>query len=86
MDKSYVRIDPKISPDGDGVVQEHYAIVYSPNTRRKRFPEGNVQICEDRAEALKGADAEQHLYAAEVVGPSKSSEGCRLYYLSRWIG
>lgn len=77
---------PRIGLDPDGtVVNEHYALVYAPIRRRDRFPENCVQIMESESAARAGADAKQHQYAARVLGPSRSSEGFRLYYLVCWL-
>ena len=77
-----MRID--IDPDSD-VVQEQFAIVYCPRRKRDRFPEGSVEIVTTAAAAREGADPDKHRYAALVVGPSRSSEGARLYYLVEWL-
>jgi hypothetical protein len=44
-----------------------------------------VSLVADEAAARHGADSAHHVYAAEVYGPSASSEGQRVYYLVRWI-
>jgi hypothetical protein len=69
-----------LDPDGN-VVNEHCALIYAPRRRRDRFPENCVQLVESEAMAmaLVGADAQRHLYAARVLGPSRPSEGFRLY-------
>jgi hypothetical protein len=73
-----------LDPDSD-VVQEQYAVVYCPRRKRDRFPEGSVQVVESEAAALEQADPDRNLYPALVVGPSRSSEGARLYYLEQWL-
>ncbi len=66
--------------------QQHYAVVFAPKRRaRGRFPANNVTLCSTIGEAIEGHEPEQQIYAAEVIGPSKSSEGCMLYYLVRWL-
>lgn len=35
--------------------------------------------------ALRGAEPGQRRYAARLMGPSRSSEGVRLYYLLDWL-
>ena len=66
------------------LVNEHFAVIYAPG-RRKRFPENCVEVFDSEAEALAAADPKQERVAAVVMGPSRSSEGFRLYYLVRWL-
>lgn len=73
-----------IDPESD-LVQEHFATVYTPRRQRRRFPENCVQVYDSAAAARAAADADSDIHAAVVVGPSRSSEGFRLYYLVRWI-
>jgi hypothetical protein len=54
-------------------------------TYRNRFPENSVQVCSSEEEARQTADPANKRFAARVVGPSRSSEGLRIYYLSRWL-
>lgn len=74
----------RLDPDGK-VAGEHFAVVYAPKRTRDRVPEGNVQIVDSEAAARAGADATRHLMAARVVGPARSSEGLRLFYIVRWL-
>lgn len=74
----------RLDPDSK-VSTEQYAIVYAPRRTRDRVPEGSVQVVESETAALAGADASKNLYAARVVGPARSSEGLRLYYIVRWL-
>jgi len=67
------------------VADEHFAVVYAPKRARDRVPEGNVQVVEDEAAALAAANPAKKLYPARVVGPARSSEGFRLYYIVRWL-
>lgn len=67
------------------VVGEHYAVVYAPRRQRGRFPENCVQIVESAAAAIGLSNEDAKEYAAKVVGPSRSSEGVKLYYLERWL-
>ena len=60
------------------------ALIRTPNKTRKRYPEGVVQTVASQADALARADA--GLHPALVIGPSRSSEGIRIYYLVRWLG
>ena len=68
------------------VSQARYAVVFVPRRSRKRFSAGCVEIKTTREEALAAENVDNKRYAAIVIGPSKSSEGQYLYYLSEWIG
>lgn len=75
-----------ITVDGQSsVVQHKFAVVYAPKRSRGRFAENCVFICESELDAIEEANIEKHLFAAKVIGPSKSSEGQRIYYLDTWI-
>ena len=75
-----------ITVDGDSsVVQHKFAVVYAPRRSRGRFAETCVFIMETELDAIDKENIEKHLYAAKVIGPSKSSEGQRIYYLEEWI-
>ena len=75
-----------VPPDPETNVSEiHYAVVYVPKRNRKRFAANCVDVKETLEETLKAADPENNYYAAQVIGPSKSSEGQYLYYLSQWL-
>ncbi len=67
------------------IVHGCFALIYAPQRQRKRFPENCVQVVASREAAIQGADPGKRLYPALVVGPSRSSEGFRLYYLTRWL-
>ncbi|MEW5771365.1 MAG: hypothetical protein AB1831_13500 [Pseudomonadota bacterium] len=71
-------------PEG-GVVRARYVVIYAPKRSRKRFPEGCVTEYESAAQALAGARPAEGYHAAVASGPSRSSEGFRLYYLVRWL-
>jgi hypothetical protein len=73
-----------IDPSSD-LTQECYALIDAPSLKRKRFPENNVKVVANEAEALAGADPANNIVPAVVFGPSRSSEGFRLYYLVRWL-
>ena len=73
-----------IDPDSK-IVGEVFAVVYAPRGRRGRFPEDCVTVVESEAVALAQADTEKKRYAAKVVGPARSSEGFKLYYLACWL-
>jgi len=75
-----------ITVDSDSkVVQHKYAVIYAPRRSRGRFAETCVFIMETEIDAIEEENIEKHLYAAKVIGPSKSSEGQRIYYLEEWI-
>lgn len=67
------------------LVQACFAVVSVRRGSRKRFPESCVELMPDVDAALAAADPAQNRHAAEVMGPSRSSEGLRLYYLVRWL-
>lgn len=67
------------------LVTERFAVVYAPQRKRARFPENCVRVMSSAADAIAAADAEKNLYPGRVVGPSRSSEGVRLYYLVEWL-
>ena len=67
------------------VTGEFYALVHVPGRQRKRYPETSVQLMKSMEEAISQADMDKHLYAAKVMGPARSSEGLRLYYLIEWL-
>ncbi len=73
-----------IDPLSD-LVQEHFAVVYTPSQRRKRFPENCVELVESLEEAIMQASQGMNYHAARVLGPARSSEGFMLYYLVRWL-
>jgi hypothetical protein len=75
-----------LDPDSRAkVADEHFAVVYAPRRTRDRVPEGNVRVVESEAAARAGADPAKKLFPARVVGPARSSEGLRLYYIVRWL-
>ncbi len=67
------------------LVQARFAVVNVRRGSRKRFSASSVELKADAASALAAADPAQNLHAAEVMGPSRSAEGFRLYYLVRWL-
>jgi hypothetical protein len=75
-----IYLDPETT-----VVEESYAVVYAPRRQRERFPENVVEVVASEHDARVGADADGRRYPAVVFGPSRSSEGLRLYYLVRWL-
>lgn len=77
---------PMIPKDPDSkLVDKQFAIVFTRKRSRKRFPENCVQIVASQDEAIAVADSDNDRYAAIVVGPSRSSEGLRLFYLLEWL-
>ncbi len=76
----------RIPRDSDSeIVQEHPVVIYSPSRRRDRFPENCVEVCASEQEAIDRASGDKNTHAAVALGPSRSSEGFRLYYLVRWL-
>ena len=63
--------------------REVFALVRSPNKTRKRYPEGVVERVDSEQAAREAAG--EGLHAAVVIGPSRSSEGFKVYYLVRWL-
>jgi hypothetical protein len=45
----------------------------------------NVQLLASAEAAREQADETANLFAARVLGPSKSSEGVFIYYLVEWL-
>lgn len=74
-----------LDAEAPSLVQPCFAVVNVKRGSRKRFPESCVAVATSAEEALTGADPARNLHAAEVMGPSRSSEGFRLYYLVRWL-
>jgi len=75
----------KIDPDSD-IVDECFAVIYAPRRHRDRFPENCVRVVESEKIALDSQDPGNKHYAAKVIGPARSSEGFKLYYLVNWLG
>jgi len=73
-----------IDPDSKSLT-ECYALVKAGRRNRPRFPEACVIPVADEGAARAGADPSANLHPALVYGPSKSSEGQRVYYLVRWL-
>lgn len=79
-------ISSLVSDPAGQLVKTSYVVIYSPKGRnRKRFPEGCVTVHESEAAARAAAQPEQGRFAAIASGPSRSSEGFRLFYLVRWL-
>jgi hypothetical protein len=68
------------------VVGTSAVVIYAPSgKKRMRYPEGVVEVYASETEALAHADPEKGRHAAIASGPSRSSEGFRLFYLVRWL-
>jgi len=63
------------------VANEHFAVVNMPRLKRDRCPETNVQLVESKELAIQEAQGGEHLHAARVIGPARSSEGFNLFYI-----
>lgn len=75
-----------VGGDSGAVLSTGPVIIYSPGGRnRKRFPENCVTPKASEEEARASASPDNGYYAAVASGPSRSSEGFRLYYLLRWL-
>jgi len=77
---AHIIVDPESTS-----LQQRFALIKTPRTTRKRYPEGCVEILASEDAARAGADPARNLHAAIVYGPSVSSESQRIYYLVRWI-
>jgi hypothetical protein len=74
-----------IDSDVPQMMKACFAIAHVTRGARKRFPENCVEVLVDESAARAQARPELNLHAVEVMGPSRSSEGLRLYYLVRWL-
>ena len=72
-------------PPDHNIVKHCFAAIYTPSRRRKRFPENCVTVLPSAEEAIAAARQGSDLHPAKVLGPSRSSEGFRLYYLLEWL-
>lgn len=73
-----------LDPDAP-VIEEQYAVVYVPRRSRGRVPENSVEIMESENAARDHASQDKKKFAAKVVGPSRSSEGLKMYYVVEWL-
>ena len=73
-----------LDPDAP-VIEEQYAVGFVPRRSRGRVPENSVEIMESENAAREQADPANKKYPAKVVGPSRSSEGCQMYYVVEWL-
>lgn len=76
--------DVIVDADSD-IAREAFAVVETKRRDRRRFPETCVRVVETEAEAVAATNPGLNQYGARVYGPSRSSEGLRLYYLVRWL-
>lgn len=74
-----------IDPDVPQMMKVCFAIAHVTRGARKRFPENCMEVLANEAAARAQARPELNQHAVEVMGPSRSSEGLRLYYLVRWL-
>ncbi|MFO7602973.1 MAG: hypothetical protein R6X06_04060 [Gammaproteobacteria bacterium] len=75
-----IYLDPEAT-----VIGEQFAVVKAGRRKRERVPESVVEVVASQALALERARPEQQLLAARVLGPSRSSEGLRVYYIIEWL-
>ncbi len=74
-----------VPPDPQSHVTDiQYAVVYAPRRARNRVSAVSVEVMESLDAALAASDPAKYRYAAQVHGPSKSSEGLQLYYILTW--
>jgi hypothetical protein len=66
------------------VVKQRFAVVYAPK-KKKRLSANCVEIMASEEQAMVSARPDKHFHAAQVAGPSTSSESQQLYYLVRWL-
>ena len=78
-------ISSLITDTESALVHTGYVVIYAPQRNRRRFPEGCVSVHASEAAARAAANPEQGYHAAVASGPSRSSEGFRLFYLVRWL-
>lgn len=67
------------------IVTEQYAVVYTPRRSRNRFAENCVELADSPEAARAAAAPDDGRHAAKVLGPCRSSEGFRLFYLVEWL-
>ena len=80
--RGFVPPDPQTN-----VSNLQFAIVYAPRRKanRNRIPQGCVELKESKEVALTESNPEANQYAAQVLGPSKSSEGQFIFYVMEWL-
>lgn len=67
------------------VTDEVFAVVHVSGRQRSRHSESSVRVMDSAAAAQQQAVPNQHYYAARLLGPARSSEGVKLYYLIAWL-
>jgi hypothetical protein len=75
----------RIDPDVPQRMKACFAIAHVTRGTRKRFPGNRVEMRANEAAARAQARPELNQHAVEVMGPSRSPEGLRLYDLVRWL-
>lgn len=80
--RGYVPPDPQTK-----VSNMEFAIVYAPRRKanRNRIPKSCVEVKQNKEEALELSNPDSNRYAAQVLGPSKSSEGQYIFYVMEWL-
>ena len=78
-------MEPTLPDQNSELPRECYAVIDTPSLKRKRFPENNVTVMSSKEAALAGANPASNIVPAVVFGPSRSSEGFRLFYLVQWL-
>ena len=79
--KGGVYIDAEVP----ALVQQQFALVRGVRGKRKRFADNSIEIVASAEDALQQARPAENIHAAEVMGPSRSSEGIFMFYLVRWL-
>ncbi len=75
-----------VPPDLETDVSKlRFAVVRAPRSRRHRIPAACVSLCQSAEQAMLLSADDPALRPAQVLGPSKSSEGQYLYYLMKWM-
>ena len=67
------------------VANRHFAVIYSPKRKRDRFPSTTVTVYASKEQAIAEQNHDKKLFAAEVIGPARSSEGFKIFYLVEWL-
>jgi len=80
--RGYVPPDPQTN-----VSNLQFAIVYAPRRKanRNRIPQSCVELKDNKEQALEDSAPDSKRYAAQVLGPSKSSEGQFIFYVMEWL-
>lgn len=79
-------ISQLIGDESSAILRTGPVLIYSPSGRnRKRFPDNCVTRHVSEEAAIKAARPAEGYHAAIASGPSRSSEGVKLYYLLRWL-